>query len=134
MKLTVKQKRFAEYYLETGNATQSAIKAGYSEKTARSIGQENLTKPAISLYISQRLSEQDEKLVAKVDEVLKFYTAAMRGEIKDQFGIEASLSDRLKAADSLMKRFEKAVTVDDNNEPDALSKSLEEMGKELTGD
>lgn len=47
----------------------------------------------------------DNKLIAEADEVLKFYTAVMRGEVKDQFGLEASLSDRLKAGDSLMKRY-----------------------------
>ena len=50
-KLTPKQKAFADYYIETGNATEAAIRAGYSKKTARVIGQENLTKPAIKQYI-----------------------------------------------------------------------------------
>ncbi len=44
MKLTPKQKAFADYYIQTGNATEAAIKAGYSKKTARFIGNENLTK------------------------------------------------------------------------------------------
>ena len=47
----------------------------------------------------------DKSLIAESDEVLKFYTAVMRGEVKDQFGLDASLSDRLKAGDSLMKRY-----------------------------
>ena len=50
-KLTEKQKRFADYYIETGNGTEAAVKAGYSKKTARVIGQENLLKPAIKNYI-----------------------------------------------------------------------------------
>ena len=50
-KLTVKQKKFADEYIKTGNATQSAITAGYSKKTARAIGQENLTKLDIKQYI-----------------------------------------------------------------------------------
>lgn len=105
MKLTPKQKAFADYYIQTGNASEAARKAGYSEKTARDIGAENLAKPHISAYISQRMAEMDKARVADADEVIRFYTSVMRGEIKDQFGLDASLSDRLKAGDSLMKRY-----------------------------
>ena len=105
MKLTPKQKDFCEYYLQTGNAAEAARKAGYSEKTARVIGPENLSKPAISEYITKRRAEMDKALIADSDEVLRFYSSVMRGEVKDQFGLEASLSDRLKAGDSLMKRY-----------------------------
>lgn len=105
MKLTPKQKDFCEYYLQTGNAAEAARKAGYSEKTARVIGPENLSKPAISEYITKRRAEMDKALIADSDEVLRFYSAVMRGEVRDQFGLEASLSDRLKAGDSLMKRY-----------------------------
>lgn len=105
MKLTPKQQAFADYYIETGNATEAARRAGYSEKTAYSIGNENLKKPEVSEYISSRMAEQSKKRVADANEVIEFYTAVMRGEKKDQFGLDASLSDRLKAADSLMKRY-----------------------------
>lgn len=105
VKLTPKQKLFAEYYIQSGNATEAAKKAGYSEKAARQIGTENLAKPSISAYIAERMGGLDKSLIAESDEVLKFYTAVMRGEVKDQFGLDASLSDRLKAGDSLMKRY-----------------------------
>lgn len=105
MKLTPKQKAFADFYIETGNATEAARKAGYSEKTARVIATENLAKPAISAYIAERMSEIDSARVASANEVIMFYTSVMRGEVKDQFGLDASLSDRLKAGDSLMKRY-----------------------------
>lgn len=104
-KLTPKQKRFCEEYLKSGNATDAAKKAGYKEKAAHSVGAENLRKPAISAYIKRRLDEQEAALVADSNEILKFYTAVMRGEVKDQFGMDASLSDRLKAGDNLMKRY-----------------------------
>ena len=100
-----RQKAFADYYLECGNATEAAVKAGYSKKTARSIGQENLTKPAISNYIGERLAEQSKQRIASADEVMQFYSDVIRGKIKDQFGLDASLNDRIKAADSLMKRY-----------------------------
>lgn len=104
-KLTPKQKRFCEEYLKSGNASEAAKKAGYSLKTAPFIGAENLKKPQISAYIKRRLDEQEAAQVADANEVLQFYSAVMRGEVKDQFGMDASLSDRLKAADSLAKRL-----------------------------
>ena len=102
-KLTPKQKRFCEEYLKSGNATDAAKKAGYKETSCRVIAAENLSKPAISAYIKRRLDEQEAAQVADSNEILRFYTAVMRGEVKDQFGMDASLSDRLKAGDSLMK-------------------------------
>ena len=105
MALNEMQKAFADYYIETANATESAKRAGYSEKTAYSQGQRLLKNVEISAYISERMAEQGEKRVADANEVIEFYTAVMRGEVKDQFGLDASLSDRLKAGDALMKRY-----------------------------
>lgn len=102
--MTPKQRAFADYYLESGNASEAARKAGYSKKTAYSIGTENLQKPEISAYIKERMAAQDAQRVASADEVLRFYTSVMRGEVSDQFGLEAALAERLKAADALMKR------------------------------
>ena len=124
MELNERQKAFADYYIQTGNATEAAIKAGYSEKTARSIGAENLTKPDISAYIRERLDEHSNKRVADANEVIEFYTAVMRGEVKDQFGLDASLSDRLKAGDALMKRY--AVT--DNGSKGIIEKLDKVLG------
>lgn len=105
MKLTPKQKAFCDYYIQTGNASEAAKKAGYAEKNARITGAKNLTNANISAYISERMAEIDKARVADADEVIRFYTSVMRGEIKDQFGLDASLADRLKAGDSLMKRY-----------------------------
>ena len=133
MKLTPKQKDFCEYYLQTGNAAEAARKAGYSEKTARVIGPENLSKPAISEYISKRRAEMDKALIADSDEVLRFYSAVMRGEVKDQFGLEASLSDRLKAGDSLMKRYASPEykNLSEQMADDPLTKSLKEEAERM---
>ena len=121
MKLTPKQKAFADYYIECGNATEAAKKAGYSENSARQIGTENLAKPSISAYIAERMDTQDKKRVADADEVMEFYTAVMRDEVKDQFGLDTALSDRLKAGAEIMKRYSAAgmvavlpVTIIDN--------------------
>ena len=102
--LTPKQKAFADYYIECGNASEAARRAGYSPKTAEKIGSENLQKPEISAYIQERMAQQDASRVASADEVLRFYSSVMRGQEKDAFGLDPSLADRLKAADTLMKR------------------------------
>ena len=105
MNLTPKQKAFADAYIECGNQTEAARRAGYSEKAARQIGGENMTKPAVSAYIKSRMDELEARHVATADEVMRFYSAVMRGEVKDQFGLDASLQDRLNAGKELMKRF-----------------------------
>ena len=105
MNLTPKQKAFADYYIECGNSTEAARKAGYSAKASRFIGSENLTKPNISAYIAARMQAQNEARVASADEVLQFFSSVMRGEVKDQFGLDAALSDRLNAGKELMKRY-----------------------------
>lgn len=124
--MTPRQKKFCEYYIQSGNATDAARKAGYSEKTARAIGNENLTKPDIQAYIQERIGDQDKKRVADANEVLEFYSAVMRGEVKDQFGLDASLTDRLKAGDSLMKRYAAGGSKKQETEDDPITKSLKE--------
>lgn len=128
--MTPKQKKFCEYYLQSGNAADAARKAGYSPKTADAIGRENLRKPTISAYIAERMGNQDKKLVADADEVLRFYSAVMRGEVKDQFGLDASLTDRLKAGDSLMKRYSAGGNIKPNEqEDDPITKAIKEDAK-----
>lgn len=106
MKLTPKQKAFADYYIECGNATEAARKAGYQSKSLGEDAAKTLKSPKVSAYIAERLGAQDKKRVADADEVMEFYTAVMRGEVKDQFGLDTALSDRLKAgAELLGKRF-----------------------------
>ena len=121
MKLTEKQRRFVDYYVETGNKTEAAKKAGYSEKTAASIGDENLRKPAIKAAIDARLKELEDKRIAKADEVLQFLTSTLRGEVKEErvvvegtgegrsdariIKVQVSARDRLEAAKSLLKRY-----------------------------
>lgn len=79
-KLTAKQQRFCDEYLIDLNATQAAIRAGYSEKTARQIGTENLSKPSIREYIDERMKEKEAALVADQDEVMRYLSAVMRRE------------------------------------------------------
>lgn len=121
IKMTAKQKRFADEYLTCMDATKSAIKAGYSKRSARAIGSENLTKPAIRAYIDERMKQHESKLVATQEEVLRYLTSVMRGETKaEEIVVEGvgdgcsearimnkapSEKDRLLAADKLSKCY-----------------------------
>ena len=84
MNLTEKQNRFVDFYIETGNATEAAKKAGYRESTARFTGSENLTKPNIKAAIDVRLAEMDAKRMASAEEVMQFLTTVMRGELEEE--------------------------------------------------
>ena len=82
-KLTAKQQRFCDEYLIDLNATQAAIRAGYSEKTAAVIANENLRKPNISEYIEKRMAAKQEELIADQDEVLRYLSSVMRRQLKE---------------------------------------------------
>ena len=114
--MTERQKRFAEYYLETGNARQSAIKAGYSAGYAEHVKRQKSVKE----YIEMRIGGMDQRRVASADEVLEFLTDVLRGQETDEKGV----SLRMKAAEMISKRLgylntdgedapEPAVIVDD---------------------
>lgn len=102
-KLTEKQKRFIDYYIETGNATEACRRAGYRGDNLNKVGSENLTK--LGDFIKERLEEKQNDRIASQDEVLEYLTSVMRGEEKDQFGFDASLQDRTKCAELLGKRY-----------------------------
>lgn len=105
IKLKPKELIFAEEWLKTTNATQSAIKAGYSERTAYSAGSRLLKKVDVKQYIDERLAEMQENSIADTNEVMQFLSSTMRGDIPDQFGLDPALNDRLKAAELLGKRY-----------------------------
>lgn len=100
--LTPKQKAFADNYIESGNATDAAGKAGY--KQPRQQGSRLLTNVVIATYIRQRTAPTEQKRIATGDEVLQFFTRVMNGEEKDAFGLDAPLETKIKAAVELAKR------------------------------
>lgn len=112
-----KQKRFCEEYLVDCNATQAAIRTGYSEKTARAIGQRLLTNVDIKKYIDQQLQKLKNEKIADAQEVLEYLTSVMRGKQKEQVPLlvgegvqklvqkDISAKDRLKAAELIGKRY-----------------------------
>lgn len=96
--LTIKQQKFADKYIECGNATESAIYAGYSKNTARQTAAENLSKPYIKSYIDARMAELQKPTIATAEEVLEFLTETMRD-------MEAEKRDRIKCAELMGKRY-----------------------------
>lgn len=111
--MTPKQKKFCDEYIKSGNAKQSAIKAGYSPKTAYSIGNENLNKPELKAYIDERLKELSNHKILSAAEVLEYlsrvvagketeYVATSKGVFPD---VPVSAKDRISAAKELLKRY-----------------------------
>ena len=116
-KLSIKQKRFADEYIISGNAEEAAVIAGYSKKYARGNAYKLVAKSGVKSYIEERLKELDNKAIAKQEEVLQYLTSVMRGELEEEvlYGIgdgvqstrhiEVGAKDRLKAAELLGKRY-----------------------------
>ena len=154
MKLTEKQRRFVDYYVETGNASEAARRAGYAEKAAYRTGSENLRKPQVKAAIDARLKELEDKRIAKADEVLQFLTSTLRGEVKEErvvvegtgegrsdariIMVQVSARDRLEAAQSRLKRYPMQLAAKDQkhklqkleNEIRAATESNQAAGKE----
>lgn len=115
--MNARQKKFCDEYLIDCNATRAAIRAGYSPKTAYSIGEENLKKPELKAYIDEQLELLHSKRTADAQEVLEYLTSVMRGEHTEQTlqlvgdgvqtitDIDVSAKERLKAAELVGKRY-----------------------------
>lgn len=119
--MTEKQKRFVDEYLIDLNATQAAVRAGYSAKSAYSIGTENLKKPEIERAIEEQLQQLHNSKTADAQEIIEYLTSVMRGESTAQVvvvegegeGCSAARTmekapdekERLRAAELLGKRF-----------------------------
>ena len=115
--MNARQKRFCEEYMKDANATQAAIRAGYSQKTAVAIGCNNLRKPEIKQYIADMTSEIRSSNIAEAEEIMAFLSAVMRGKeveeiplgigMGNQKLVEKGISgkDRVKAAELLGKRY-----------------------------
>lgn len=121
MKLTNRQKAFADYYIELGNATEAARRAGYKGKNINKIASENLAKLDIKQYIDERMAVIESERIAKAEEVLQYLTRVLRGEETEQVVVvestgdfmsearlinkELSAKDKLRAAELLGKRY-----------------------------
>ncbi len=119
--MNARQRKFADEYLIDCNATQAAIRAGYSEKTAKSIGQRMLTYVDVQQYIKQQLEKLHSEKIADAEEVMMYLTSVLRGEAQASVVVVEGIGDgcseareitkspdereRLKAAELLGKRF-----------------------------
>ena len=116
--LKPRERRFCELYVEYGVGSRAVIEAGYNvanPDTASAYANELLKKQKIREKITQLQELCENNAIADAQEVMQFFTRVMRGEVKDQFGLEAPLSERAKAAQELAKR-----TVDIENRIKAL--------------
>lgn len=114
-KISIKQEKFIDAYIELGNATEAAKRAGYKCKSYTayaSVGAENLKK--LAPFIDKRLQELKQKRTANLAEVLEFLTAVLRGEITETVfnpisgereDIRANVRSRVDAAKELLKRY-----------------------------
>ncbi|MBC8743106.1 terminase small subunit [Lactobacillus sp. Marseille-P7033] len=116
MKLTQKQRLFADEYIKSGNAMQSAIKAGYSEKYAKSSSAKMLENVGIKSYIDAKMAEIESHKIADSKEVLEFYTRVLRKEETEEVVVatktdvitvekKPDFKDRVAVAKELMKRY-----------------------------
>ena len=143
--LTEKQKAFADEYIISLNAKESAIKAGYSEDAARQQGSRMLTNVNIQNYIEKRLKEKDSARIASQDEVLEYLTEVMRGSEEeidvffDKQGREQEIRqppkvrERTKAAELLGKRYAAFEHNDNNDAVDKLKTVVEAMEAAANG-
>lgn len=149
MKLTVKQRLFADEYIKSGNATQSAIKAGYSDKYVATNTDKLLKNTKLKAYISAKMAEIESHKIADAKEVLQYYTRVLRAEETEETldvvkgGIierKPSIKERTAAARELMKRYPlsdpmvqaqlKKITAD-ARVAEARAKALEDNGADV---
>lgn len=102
--INIRQKAFADEWLKCGNATEAAIKAGYSKKYAGTNADKLLKNTKISAYIAERQKQIEDSRIADVSEVMQFFTRILRNEEKDAFGLDLSAADRMSAGREILKR------------------------------
>ena len=120
--MTPKQHKFCDEYIKTGNATQSAINAGYSKKTAKQIGQQNLTKLDLKTYINWRVKTISDNTIATAEETLGILTKIVRGEHTEQVTTaEGEIIEKypdtnqvIKASAEILKRYPLAKDININ--------------------
>jgi len=97
--LTPAEERFVAEYIKCGNVSIAKKNSGYVGDGNRLLEQPNVQK-----RIRKVMRKLEKETTATAEEVMQFFTAVMRGEIADQFGLDASIADRTRAAQELAKR------------------------------
>lgn len=102
--LTPTEQKFVTEYIRTGSIIDSVKSLGLDTKAPAAYGRQLLNKPNINAEIQRTMEKLKAETVATAEEVMSYFTSVMRGELKDQFGLEASLAERTRAAQELAKR------------------------------
>lgn len=118
-KLNLKQQAFVDEYIKTGTAYQSAIRAGYSEKYAKSSSHKLLENVGIKVEIDKRMEKLKKDTIADQDEILQYLTSVLRGEVTDQELIPIGIGRGEMEVESLEKR----------SDTNARTKAAELLGK-----
>ena len=122
--LSVNEQKFVAYYIETGDVKKAVIDAGFDTTNPASYGRSLLNKRKIQKEINTQMALLKNDCIASANEILNFYTKAMRGEIRDQFGLDASLADRMRAAEALAKRQIDMMAVADKAKENEITLNL----------
>ena len=113
--IKAKREIFINEFVRTGDALASATAAGYRAEYGKTL----LRMPDVNAEIVRRQQLSEEDGIATGNDAMRFLTEVMRGEVKDQFNLDATLSDRLVACKEILKRTKdielKAQSNDDNN-------------------
>lgn len=127
MKLTPKQKAFADYYIETGNAEQSALRAGYSDKYARSDAYKLPAKTGIKSYIAEKMKQLESERIATAKEVLEYLTKGLRQELEEEVIVVEGIGDGCSEATIKKKK----ISIKESNAcADRLAKILQMYEKQ----
>lgn len=148
MKLTPKQKKYIEFYVESETKIESAIRAGYSPTSAASSSDKNMKNPIIADEIDRKLKEKARKQFATTDDVMKFYTQLLKGEMEEEVVVlvrnsdgttkpkivnkKASIRDRGNAAKELsniLKITTNILQITQSNQNNVLTTIAEKMAK-----
>lgn len=115
-KLNARQELFCLEYIRDGNATQAAVRAGYSPKTAYSTGQRLLKNVEVRARIDELMADLQQEKIADAEEVLRYLTSVMRGEATEEVAVGTPIGteiiakhiggrEQVKAAELLAKRY-----------------------------
>lgn len=123
-KLSMREQKFVAYYLDCGDASEAVKKAKFNTTAPAAYARKLLAKPKIQAEVARQWELFQNERIASSQEIMGFYTMTMRGQIKDQFGLEAALADRIKAADALAKRQIDAKDVAEKGKDNAFTIKL----------
>ena len=129
--LTIRELKFLDAYMVDGDAVEACKAAGYEGSASKLRGKASslLRKANVAVEYRDRLNRMRKKSLASSEEVMAYLTSVMRGEIKDQFGLEAPLSERTRAAQELAKR-----TIDVENRAEGKADNVLQIKVDWTRD